>query len=167
MGSAAYIHDLAEALLASAVAGLAPSRTGHKAPGVTYVAHGAPAWDGCDQLAVWVGPITLRGVAGVAAGRSGVPTALPVAAFTIDLARCVHEPDARGNGPTAAALASDAALLNRDAWCLHTGVSRDLGDVFGGCRVIEPGEMIPLGPEGGLAGWRWPIVVSLNDGGPT
>lgn len=157
-----YLQILASDLLAAALAGLAPARTGNPEPDRVYISHGAPAWDDCDgsgQLSVWVGPIQHVQVA-----LGNVCQIRPSAPLCVTLLRCVPTMNDDGSPPSAAALTASAGELNRDVWSLLTELYAFAAAL--GCDMVDVGSAEPLGPEGGLAGWRVCLDVLLNDSGP-
>ena len=171
-----YLHALASNLLAACETALLEACTGNPQPNRVYVSHGQPAVDGCEntngQLSVWLKSISSRPLG--TGGRS-VPGAnqcqiLPVAQFGVQLFRCVPVPNDRGVPPTDLALDESAADLLLDAWALYTHIiaERAAGDLVVGlsCDGVGVGNLTPIAPSGGTAGWEFTIEIALNDAGP-
>jgi len=158
-----YLQTLALDLLAAAEAAVDVARTGNPNPDRVYVAHNEPAWDVCDgtgQLSVYVGPIISTQVT-----LGNVCQVRPAAPFCVTLLRCVPTMNDDGTPPSAAELTTSAGVLNSDIWSLLNGLYDFATDL--GCDMVDVGEALPLGPDGGLAGWRVCLDVLLNDPGPT
>jgi hypothetical protein len=160
--AADYLQTLAADLLAASLAGLAVARTGNPEPDRVYISHNSPAWDECSgdgQLSVWIGPIvhTQVAVGSVCQIRASAP-------LCVTLLRCVPTMRDDGSPPTSAELTASADGLNRDVWSLLTELYDYVAAL--GCDIVDVGSAEPLGPDGGLAGWRVCIDVLLNDSGP-
>lgn len=147
------LGDLAETLLATVASTLeAAGRPLQR----SYVSHGPPAWDGCgtDQATVHLQPLTFRSSG---SGRQ-MQTQLR-AGLTVQMVRCVPVPDDQGTPPTEAQLGDSARALIDDLARVVYAVAD--GTVFASCAAVSYGEAAPLGPLGGMAGWTWPITVTL------
>lgn len=162
-----YLGNVAEDLLAVALDGLAPLRTGHPAPDRVYVAHGAPAVDLCDGDGLLV--VYLDAIDHVASRGGGrMPGACVMAAtavYKIELWRCV--PSLGDNGePLAAADYEDSALdLLVDLWALlgHLYLEWAAGQLGAPCHDVQFGAARVMGPSGGAAGFLLPVSYTLND----
>jgi hypothetical protein len=139
-----------------------PSRSG--------VVPGDIAWDsGCGVLATSVGPIYMsddfpkRSSEVISAQCT---PAYEVADIGLQLVRCVPNPDAQGNPPTAKALDTAAASWAADAGEVISAVNRVLcqmraADDISGALLQT---MTPVGPEGGLVAVEIHMLVGLDHG---
>lgn len=177
-----YLYDLADTLLDEALAGLAEARTGHAPPTRNYVAMGDPVPDlgllSCDedgQLTVHISED--EGIEAIfRTGDGSLPGTecafAPYATFCVTLFRCVPTLTEGGEAPSAVELDTSGRDLAIDAWCLYTHLATlwGSGDLFDGayssCKDVQWGDMFPLHPQGGTAGWRLCLKVQLNDSGP-
>ena len=174
MASLTDLPGTAEKLLAAFVAQLEaqdvelPERR-YRAPGSMIV------WDG-EQMTVALMGID-QGQPGVVIAQSMVASALSLSAqFSINLVRQVTGlqadkpfsasiPDEDVMDGDGVVMLGDAAALIRAASEIHAQDSNTGGKAFG---VISPGESFvigplqPLGPEGGLAGTRLLISLSVD-----
>ncbi len=166
--SAPYLHDLAVDLFQVAEAALDEARTGHPVPPRRYVHFGEPAWDLCTgdtetdesgQLVVWVGGITTEVVTrGTTCGIEHRGQ------LCVEVARCFPSLDADGQPVGPDVLQAAAEVLHRDWWSLQRAVSAWLAGLSCSWRTMETSE--PSGPEGGMAGVRICVRLSLNDTEP-
>lgn len=131
-------------------------------PGRRFVTHGQPVWDN-EQLAVAVlaikptKPFPQQQISRIeCAVIAGVD-------LSIEIVRkwCT-------NGCDADQLAAATMLLGRDAATLWAHVAQEatggrlLRSFPGvGCKAVGLGGLVPVGPQGGMAGWRWPISIEL------
>jgi len=174
---ASYLYDLAEQLRIQAVAGVSLARTGHAVPARTFVAHGEPVSELCeeDQLTVHLDvrqPVASRPpsratVPGHHGQSSGVQL---VATLWVTLFRCVPGTEEDGSAPPAADLNTSARDLLVDAWALVTWLWARWAakDLFTGmvAPAVSIGDVELLPPRGLTAGWRVPVTVQLSDPGP-
>lgn len=172
-----YLYGVAADLLSNALSGLTEACTGHEEPERSYVAHGVPVVDGCEnthgQLTVHLSKIGTRPVSPkMSRGAPGGTQCLifPTAHFLVQLFRCVPVPNDRGVPPTPEAMEESAAGLLIDAWALYTHfiAERAAGTLIDGvaCDGVGIGDMTPIAPSGGTAGWEFGIDLMLNDAGP-
>ena len=171
-----YLHGVASDLLSAAQNGLTQACTGHEEPERVYVAHGVPVVDGCanthGQLTVHLSKIGTRPVSPRTNRTPGANQCqiMAVAQFAIQLFRCVPVPNDRGVPPTDTALDESAADLMLDAWALYSHIiaERAAGDLISGlgCDGVAIGEITPIAPSGGTAGWQFTVDVMLSDAGP-
>lgn len=146
---ATLVRDLLGDLLtaAAAVVTAPPERQ--------YVAHGNFAHD-CELLAVrLVNVVAESDDQGAGAPACAV---IPVLRLEVTLLRCYPKVDE--NLPTAAELTAASATLADDAVALTGGLLArwSAGTLFPTagihCDRVEIGELTPVGPSGGIAGWR-------------
>lgn len=148
------IGDLAEALLSTVTDALVAAG---RPVGRAYVSHGAPAWDACteDQVTVHLSPLTAR-----SSGSGRQQQTQLQAGFVVQAVRCVPVPSDDGVPPTAEALGDSARGLIDDLARLVYAVLE--GDVFASCDSVTYGQVNPLGPLGGVAGWTFPLTVTIT-----
>jgi hypothetical protein len=177
VGSASFLADLSDDLLACALRGLAETRTENPEPDRVFPHHAVPPVDVCVDS---TGQLTVhwdvsRGIHGLAA----IPRQ-PVAPKTcavlwqgimvVQLWRCWPGPDQQGTPPPLETVADATDALQRDGWCLLTQVTGEhfAGTLFAdvGCEQVTLGSLVPLGPLGNAAGWQMTLTVALEDGGP-
>lgn len=156
--------DAAHRVLAVSAAALAASSNG--APSQQFVAHGRPADDCCDAVAVYVERIRPTITFPSTAAALDV---CDYARWAVDLAIHVVRGDApvidtAGNFPTAAAMQAHAHTLAADLEALRLGLrkahagrtllaDRDAGVVWG--------TISPYGPRGGCAGWDMRLTAEV------
>ena len=140
-------------LLSAAAAALAPD-----APSRQFVSHNAPAWDLCeeDQLTVHLGNTTFRQPRD---DKMGPSMARPL--WVLQLVRCVPGPSNSGAAPSADALTASATGLLDDFDAIQAAVRADPAGIFGGCRAVQFGQAVPLGPAGQVGGYSWPIGAEI------
>ena len=166
MASARDVHDLAEALLAAAVASIGDgSDTNGGAPERQFVAYGLPVDDFCEQLVVWVNPITERATRVPAGARVKIGAWLNEVVFSVQIGRCVPVAETKGKSialPTLAEISAAALIHNTDGWALWNGLHARAADVFGGCKEVVFGPLQARQPSGGCAGWIGSITVQVD-----
>jgi len=145
---------LAQALLGTVEATLVDAG---RNVGRSYLSHGAPAWDACpsDQVTVHLAPLQFR-----SSGTGSQQQTQPQAGLVVQLVRCVPVPDDAGSGPSAAELDESALGLIEDAARVAAAVL-DVSAWASSCTSVTFGQMNPLGPLGGRAGWSWQITATL------
>lgn len=177
----ARVYDIATALLATAAATW--TGTGRDAPIRQYVEHVGPpnlgpVADGCDRLVVYVGAIrATHGSAGrdQPGGRPGATMLARVVDLTVEVLRCGTPQPTQATAkstvvpPAPSDIDAHAALLLHDAWVLFDGVlaARRAKVLFGSelaecCEQLRLGDLTPYGPFGNIAGWRWPLSVTVT-----
>ena len=174
-----FLDTVATSLLDALVDGLALATTGNDPPTRTYVAHGAPAWDGCGdcdtefgsggQAAVWLErvehrPVTSQGGSVASAGCAVDPWGI----FVLEWARCVPGLTEAG-WPSEDNLDLSAGKLLIDLWAVLTEVydRAATGPIAGmGCQGVEMGDATPLEPSGQCAGWSVRVAIGLIGFGP-
>lgn len=161
MGAASDLQDLAEDVLAAAGQIL----QAETAPALrSFVAHGPPALDCCDQLAVHVatiGEAPTTGPTVLSPGLRHTSGRVNLTTLIVTISRCHPVLDADGQPPKAAELTAAAALLNADAWALWNGLYRMRDQLFAACDLVFFDGMVPLPPQGGCAGWALQIRFEL------
>lgn len=171
--SSTYLADMADALLASALAGLAQATTGRAVPSTTLVSHGPPPLEWCCEdgmLAVHLESVTHNQL--YKSDVQQVPCGVePVARFVVTCARCWPTMDDDGVLPAATVDAATAEQLE-DLWCLLTEFYDRAGakTLFPGqtsCDDVEIEQVAPLDADGGCAGWTIQVAITTNDTGPT
>lgn len=139
-------------------------RTTIGAPDCLRISHGEPTWD-CEGLFV-SGQIRPE--------FSAKCALMSHAQICVQLLRCVtplKEASTAGAAvPDCDLLADEAEGLAVDGWALWTGLVAQwkAGTLFGtapltdlGCEQIRWGDLVPLRPQGGLAGWRMCFDVTM------
>lgn len=169
------LYDVADTLLAIAVAGLAQSRTGVALPDRTFVGHGPPAVeaDCTDLVTVYLDHVEHRpGVqaTGLPGGAASCHL-VPVAVFWIEWWRCGYPTvDDQGTAPTAEAIDDAAAQNMADLWSLLTYLyaQRVAGNLVvpESCENTAIGIARPLPPSGGTSGYRVMVAIAANSKGP-
>lgn len=167
---ASYLGDMLEAVRDAAEDGLDPARTGHALPNHVLVTQNAPAVDLCTDdgvlaVYVWRAPhIHPRTVARMPSTCLVTVTA----ELVIELWRCVPTLDDEGNPRPDVDYENSALDLATDLWCMltHLYVAWQDGDLGAPCKAVTFGAVQPLGPSGGVAGWRIPLTVHLSDATP-
>lgn len=119
------------------------------------------AWDG-EHLAVSLSQVQAgtsdRSTPGGLPSRYHGNTQVPRAVYEARILRCVPAVDDIGNPPTVAAIQTSSEALLVDLGLMLAGVYRFLADSPQG--LATAGNAEPLGPDGGLAGWRVPVTYS-------
>lgn len=147
---ATLVRKLSNDLLAGAVAELTDP------PDRQFVAHGDFAHD-CELLAVRT--LSIRTEApDLHRGGPGC-SVIPVIVLQLTLLRCYPAVDSDGT-PEAAELSAASLVLADDAVALSGGLLDrwSAGTLFPSagvhCDKVEVGVLEPVGPAGGMAGWR-------------
>jgi len=163
--SSAYLHDLTVDLLLAAEAALDPLCTGNELPPRRYVHFGEPAWDLCQgdeaiassgQLVAWWGNV--ESVVTAVGNRCAVQYR---AQLCVELARCYPDLGSDSQPLPPAVYEGAAAILDTDTWALVRGVGAWLAGIDCEWRAMDP--VVPSGPQGGMAGVRVCVRLSLND----
>lgn len=171
-----YLGKLADSVLDAAFEGLEPTSTGQ--PSDHYVSHNAPAVDCCDLLVVYtefIRPSVGMGFNAqyVTGGRvlNQCNNLGRVLDLVIELWRpCFPAVVDNPYHPFPPGEDTDAAskALLEDAWalqCALIGAACD-GSIWPDsnrqCLDMAWGDMQPLGPRGGCAGWRWLLTFELD-----
>ena len=146
------LWTLGEDTLAECEALLAQTVTQRSLPERRYVSPGQPPVEDCDGvLVVWFPQVETRQVS---ARNAGVTMRL--ASLAVDVWRCW--PTGDSHPPTVEALSEATLVLLDDVDRLTAGLAEWLGER---CGTVEWRAAQPLGPLGGLAGWRLQVGVSL------
>lgn len=166
----AHLNDVANDLLTAAEDAL--TTHGLTVPGRVLLMHGGfqnIAWD-CDTLAVTVDGIRFSGRALQDSNPDPTCQVVPVVDLSVVLLRCVTALNEHGDIPDSDRIDSETEALNLDAF----GLVRSLLDQWAAktllpaagitaLREIMFSDVLPVGPAGGLAGWRLPVQVQLSD----
>lgn len=150
-------QQIADDLLAAVVA-LFAEAPAIVLPDRRYVHTGIPAWD-CEMLVVSATRIHRSNPA----GQGALFVRAPMLDLDIWLLRCcpvVDETAGKIILPTAAELQAAAEERIADAARLAGGITEIIRGIEG-CKTTEVGELVPVGPEGGFAGWRQSLSVGL------
>lgn len=154
-----------DAILSAAEAALVLATTGHAAPGKAFRSHGPPNLELCCDdgvLAVWLaeinhGPVNSQGP------EPGCDPAENYAVWVIGLYRCW--PSGNTNAPTADEYDNASESLLIDAWALLTELyDRNRNETLlpgCDCQTVRWGDLVPVDPEGGCAGWEMRLTVDL------
>lgn len=132
------------------------------APTRRFVAPGPIVLDCCDQLAVFVGPLS----------EGDTAPEVPMASFArinrvqlvATASRCVPVPDSNGNPPPVGEMEASAEQINADKWALWNYIYSLIGDglLFDRCCDVIWGGLAPLQPNGGCGGSRLTITVCFD-----
>lgn len=150
-----YLDACIEAL--DTVPDSAPGFTG--SPARTFISHGAPAFDCCDQLAVQVrsvfsdNPQPLKN-----SMRENIVT---LVAWST---RCVPTIDSAGNIPTEVELSASSEQLYADGWALWNHIFNLIRaeQLFTLCGQVIWDGLVAVNPQGGCAGWTLTVRVSTD-----
>ena len=167
--SPADLNTLAEEYLAACVEALdtIPGLAGlGGSPPRSFVTHGRPVLDCCDQLTVNVDAVTespTGRVAGATA-KSFKTGWTNLVSLVATISRCIPVPDAHGNPPPVAEMVAASAQLNADNWALWNHVHNLVvaGLLFEQCGEVYADGIRALQPNGGCAGWNMTWRVSLD-----
>lgn len=143
------------------------------APARQFVTHGQPVVEG-EQLTVWSGGLSATHPFPLAQLRAVKTTVVGSALVNIEVWRpCwppahVTTPSKTLPAPTklqeaALDVADDAATLF--GWISNLAAKGGLCPHLPGIATasdVSLGPMLPLGPQGLLVGWRWPMAVKLS-----
>jgi hypothetical protein len=147
------LYDLGSSVLAECEALLAQPVTGRRLPQRRYVSHGQPPIEECDGvLVVWFSQVEVRQIGLRDAGITN-----RVVAVNIDVWRCWPTGDTQPPQPTELSAAS--SIVADDCDRLTAGLSAWLVER---CGPVEWRPAVPLGPQGGLAGWRLQVSLALD-----
>lgn len=167
---AASLHEQAQDLLDAAYAILSGTVGG--APKMQYLSPGLPALDyQCDQVAVWAAAIGDEQAGAVSpppqVGQRRRLAWTNLCVLSCQATRCISTGTSTKTGwtpPKEAVLTSDAEKVMEDGWALWNGISTAILDeaLFGGtCKDIKFVSMLPLTPQGGVAGWVLTVSFEL------
>ncbi len=163
MGAASDLQDLAEDVLAAAEQILAT--TGNPQIARAFVAHGPPALDCCNQLAVHIGAIGEAATQATSILQPGLRHSfarINLTTLLITVTRCHPSLDDTGMPPDPDSLTEAAAMLNADAWALWCGLFRMRDELFEACDLVFFDGSTPLQPQGGCAGWVMQVRFELG-----
>lgn len=147
------LYELAEDVLAECEQLLDQTVTGRDLPERRYVSHGQPPVEDCDGvLVVWWANVDTRQI-----GIREADQTVRVAGLVVDVWRCWPTGDT--HPPTVAELSEASLTLADDVDRLTSGLALFLG---GRCGPVEWSPAQPLGPLGGLAGWRIQVNVEVT-----
>lgn len=154
------LHDLATEFLDACIEALdtipdfEPTLGG--APPRTFVGYGPVALDCCEQLAVYVGALTVR--------TNAIDARINNVSLTAVAARCVPVPDSQLNPPPATEQEAAGRQVNADKWALWNHISNliDEGLLFDRCCGVEWGPLSPLQPNGGCGGSQLTLTVCFD-----
>lgn len=158
---------LAAEYLAAAVVACADTPEG-AAPGRSYIAHAPPAWD-CEQITVHAGGPTIANTLPLVPALAPLQRAktqgmVILAVLTCTVLRCYPVIEDSGDPPTVSELNAASQQTYADLWAITNHVNRAVkaGTLFAGDHreftLIDP---VPVGPEGGIAGWQVPLTVQI------
>lgn len=158
------VHDLSDAaaeLLTTCAAIL--TAAGLEPPARQYVSPGEPSLD-CDTLAVHVERVGERSPAAEGASRAQLSRHVSTneVLLVVTVARCIPSAEAP---PPPAALTGVAVALNADGWALWAGLTNRARAgtlLLRGCRKPQPGDLVPLAPSGGVAGYLVRVSADLD-----
>jgi len=171
VSTTASVHEIAAELLTACETILATTVGGPVQR--AYLYPGLPALDfACDQVAVYqsgigeeqMSPLTPIPVVGQRQRLGRVN----LVSLTVMAARCIRVGRTTTGGytpPTVSAVTEDAEKIMEDGWALWCGISAAIREdgLFGGtCQDIKLLGMIPMLPQGALAGWTLTIQFELG-----
>lgn len=179
MGSATYVYDHAVELLAAALAGIDPARTGHDLPGRTYVGWSDPPADmNCSGAGTLVVSHRVNSATNVRnqpnaqglAGRRPRGRSLQVIRYRVTLFRCWPIQQRGTAAPDAATIDVAAKGLMVDEWCLTKHLLQAARDatLFTNTRPdqVAVRDAVLMPAKGGAAGVRLDVELDANDSGP-
>lgn len=145
---------IAHALLDAAAAAL-----GTSVPDRSFVSHNVPAWDGCDadQLTVNLQGVTFKQTKGP---RHAMSVASPL--WVVQIVRCAPNLDTQGVAPSPDRLEVSADDLLTDLDLIQQAVRSGAVAIFGAGAVVQYQQAVPLGPQGNVAGYSWPITAEVT-----
>ena len=147
------LYELGLDLLTECESLLDPHVTGRDLPARRYVGHGEPPVESCaGLLAVWFGPLEVRQIS-----RGDTRQVRRVASVNVDVWRCW--PTGDREAPTVDELTGASVMVADDCDRLTGGLPVWASD---GCTNVEWRPALPLGPNGGMAGWRIPLLIDLG-----
>lgn len=160
------LHALAEEYLAACsdaldtIPSYEPQLLG--APARQFVSPGLPAWDCCDQLAVYVQPINEADTTpgGLAAGKRHTTGRINHVRLSAGITRCIPT-DVE---PPPGQLTASAEQLNADAWALWNHIFNLVrsGQLLTLCQEMFFEGINPVIPSGGCGGWVVNVRVELD-----
>ena len=169
MAGPADLHALAEEYLAACVEALdtIPDLAGlGGSPPRSFVTHGRPVLDCCDQLTVNVDNVVESPTGRVpgATSKSTKTGWTNLVALVATISRCIPVPDTHGNLPPVADMVASSTQLNADNWALWNHVHNLVaaGLLFDQCGEVYFDGIRALQPSGGCAGWVMQVRVSLD-----
>lgn len=142
-------------------------------PSRRFVTHGVPVVEG-EQLTVNSGGVSATHPFPLAQLRAVKTTVVPSALVTIEVWRsCWPAADVTSPSktlPSPAKFTAAAEALAKDAATLFGWIGQLAADggllpslpTIATASDVSLSPMVPLGPQGTLAGWRWPIAVKLS-----
>ena len=171
VSTTASVHEVASELLTTCEAILATTVGGPVQR--AYLYPGLPALDfACDQVAVYQTGIQDEQTSPLSpipqVGHRRALSWVNLVSLTVMAARCIHVGGTAGGGytpPGPAVLTADAEKVMEDGWALWCGISAAIrnDDLFGGtCNDIKLLGMVPMLPQGALAGWTLTIQFELG-----
>ncbi len=167
----ASLHEIAQALLDAGTDAVDDTIGGPVAE--SFLSPGLPAFDRqCDFAVAWAGQLGMEATAPLApapavghrfqyAGWVNLPT------LNVTVLRCVataRETAKSYQVPSPEQLSDDARKVMEDGWAIWNHVAREIlqGNLFGGpCNDIKLQALVPVVPQGGLAGWTLNVAVEL------
>ena len=136
------------------------------APGRSFVTHGRPVLDCCDQLTVNVDSVIESPTGRVpgATSKSFKAGWTNLVALVATISRCIPVPDAQGNPPPVPQMELAARQLNSDNWALWNHVHNLVvaGSLFEDCGEVFFDGIRAFAPSGGCGGWTMVVRASLN-----
>lgn len=171
MIGATSISTILTDVLAACVA--AYGQTGAPAvPSRQFISHGQPIWEG-EQLTVCATGLSVVHPFPLTAQRAAKTTVQPSLGVSVEVVRaCWPQPKVSGPGsqlPDPSAFTAAGLALAKDAatifgWITDLAVTGGLIPSYptiGGNNDVALGVMVPTGPQGLWAGWRWPISIKV------
>lgn len=162
IGLDALAGDLLDAAVDALLTGSAEDPAARPAPERRYVSHGPVVTVDCELLAV-----NLVKVAPKVVDPRNEPCAIvPEATLMVTLVNCWPKLGDRGQLPAAAEIDEAARQHLVDGRALYGGLTRAWvdGEWPGGgrpCGFVKWGQLEPLAPSGGFAGWRIDVRVQV------
>jgi len=165
MAANTLFYDLARKVLDEVVARFATA--GVALPARRYVANGEVARDPNaeeDCSAVSVGfPRAFIGSPGIPRFEAITCAPIRTADLLIEITRCVPVPDDHGNPPSATEIDDSAKQILTDGYVLFAAIlaAKSDGSMAPLCDKIAMGDLVLIGPEGGIGGVTITIAVQF------
>lgn len=159
-----YLSDLGQEVLDGVVQAL--SDNGIDIPARRYLAPGSDAVDDVGEDCN--GALTVRflrmfsGFPGAELSDLEQAGYVRTAEYMIRLVRCIWTDEAEG--PTPAEQGDDMVIAARDAWCIFQGLLElaGAGSFLESCQTWAIGNVVSVGPDGGLAGIELPLQIQVT-----
>lgn len=159
------VESVLAEILAACVGAYSHTDGAPELPDRRYVTHGPIVADDEQLVVSSAGLRTAKAFPGATSAAVDCAVVAQLDAVVEVWRCCWPMTDDEGHAPTADVLNEAGLKLARDVstlWPYVAGLATAGGLVTGAtCHDVALGTMTPQGPQGGMAGWRWPISVKL------